>query len=154
MTGALAAVADQLKLTLETLTGIRRVYLDPPEQVNEWPACLIYHDTGDWRMISADGGSGRPTIGGMHTFIVSVATPRKDLKRDVAELEPFNDTVIQKLFGSGLGTRFNDTVVGLGNVWNRSQTPQVRHSMVEGDWAVNTLAIRFEVDVSVEQEVA
>lgn len=153
-TTVLNDVEEGIKDALETqVSSVRRFYTDPPETVNEYPACLVWHESGSWQR-STHMSDGHGSVIGVHTFIAEVAVARKDLKRDMATLRPITDEVVDALWTSANRDRFGGTVIDLGNMMRQSSTPPVRHEKLPNTWAGdNTIGIRFEIDVTVSREV-
>lgn len=154
-TTVLNDVEDEIKDALEAgVDSVRRFYTDPPEMVNEYPALLVWHESGSWQRSAHSSLTEHGSVMGVHTFVAEVAVARKDLKRDMATLRPITDDVVDALWKSANANRFGGTVIDLGNMMRQSSTPPVRHEKVSGTWAGdNTIGIRFEIDVTVEREV-
>lgn len=154
-TTVLNDVEEGIKDALESgVTSVRRFYTNPPSVINEYPACIVYHQSGDWQRSTHSSANGHGSVIGVHTFIAEVAVPHKDLARDIATLRPITDEVVDALWKAANRDRFGGTVIDLGNMMRQSSTPPVRHEKLAGTWAGdNTIGIRFEIDVTVEREV-
>jgi|GEM_PF-4508162 len=154
-TTVLSDVEEGIKSALEDqVTSVRRFYTDPPETVNEYPALLVWHESGSWQRSTHASANGHGSVMGVHTFVAEVAVARKDLKRDMATLRPITDEVVDVLWKAANANKFGGTVTDLGNMMRQSSTPPVRHEKLAGTWAGdNTIGIRFEIDVTVEREV-
>ena len=154
-TTVLNDVEEGIKTALEDqVTSVRRFYTNPPSVINEYPACIVYHQSGDWQRSSHSSTNGHGSVIGVHTFIAEVAVAHKDLARDIATLRPIADEVVDALWKSANANKFGGTVIDLGNMMRQSSVPPIRHEKVSPGWASdNTIAIRFEIDVTVEREV-
>lgn len=62
---SLDAAIDGLRAAVATMTGLTRVYTDPPESLNEFPCAFVVADSGEM----SDSGAGGYSL---HTLAVEV----------------------------------------------------------------------------------
>lgn len=126
----------------------------PPEQLGVFPALVVYPRTGFWRFGSASGSRSREMRWGTHTLAIVLHVDRADLAYDMARALPFTESVPNALLAGFARDRFNQAAVTLGDPTTPGTTPPVRYEMGPSQWGgVDTIAITFSLDVSVEEEI-
>lgn len=76
---SLSTVIANLNTLLGTISGIQRVYSDPPESISEFPAAMSYIKSGEMTLMSA--GLARS----LHTLAVDIYHARQVLPQAVNE---------------------------------------------------------------------
>lgn len=81
----LDGAVDGLRTTLAAMAGLKRVYTDPPESINEFESLIVYARSGEMSALS--GGFGRS----IHTLIAEVVIGRKIMPQAIDAAKPFAD---------------------------------------------------------------
>lgn len=84
-----AAIAG-LRAAVETMPGLTRVYVDPPESINEFPCAFVVADSGEMADNSAGGYS-------LHTLIVEIYHSRTVLAQAVDGAKVWPDRLFAAL---------------------------------------------------------
>jgi hypothetical protein len=87
---ALAAVIDTLRTHVSGLTGMRRVYVNPPESMGEYPCAIVYGLRGSYEANAAGGRA-------LHTIVVEVHHSRQFLPDVVDAVKVWPDRMYTKL---------------------------------------------------------
>ena len=75
---SLTAAVTALTTIAGGLSGVNRVYTDPPESINEFPAAIVYAAHG--QLNSASAGLGR----NLHVIRIDIHASRTQLPQSVA----------------------------------------------------------------------
>jgi hypothetical protein len=90
-------VQDAIESLIDVITGdISALKFAPdyaPGDLNTFPALVVYSDSGEWTKES-------DWKQGLHTLIVEVHFPRKDLPGDLKKVMPYIDSVPDAIFGN------------------------------------------------------
>lgn len=150
MTATLELVCQKLVDELRGMPGLTHAHGTPPEQINEWPALVVYPGNGYWRQSTHSDGN-RPTVMGAHSIFIEVHVPDKAESGDYTRLQPFADEVPRRLFAAFLSDRFDDAITTLGDYRQGGANAAIRYEMAPGNWGgVETRMYRFTFEVSVE----
>jgi hypothetical protein len=87
----LAQAITALETTLATITALKRVYADPPESINEFPAATVYVRRGEMTVVSAGLAKN------LHTLVVDIYHARQELPQAVNESKQWPGAVLAKL---------------------------------------------------------
>lgn len=150
----LVDVLREIRDDLRTLTGLSALPDQPPEQLNEWPALLVYAREGFWRLGTASGATGKPMRWGIHTIRVALHVERgPDLARATAELMPFAERIPHALFAGFYRDRFGGTVVLMGDP-QVNQVAPITYEVGPDIWGgIETLALRCGLQVAAQEEI-
>ena len=124
---ALAAIVT----TVTSVSGLRRVPVNPTETANVFPFAICY----------VLDGSASPFPQGTRTHLLNIAvevyTKRIDLARDIAEINPFVDSIPAALLAeiTGTGSQFSGTLTTF---------EAVNYELIEREYAgVAVIGYRF-----------
>ena len=151
----ITAFLDDVRAELASLPGLRRAYEDVPDSVNEMPGIVVYARSGDWRLDTHGKGDGVFTFLGVHTVVIELYLPRKDLPREMALIEFFADALPVHLLRAFITNRFTQTLLNVGNpdTANNAVAP-IRYRVVGESYAGQQhLNFELEFDVAIQQEV-
>jgi len=128
----LAAACTALRTACNSLTGIRRVYTSPPEEVNEFPGVIVYPMYGELMVPSSGVGKG------MHTIAIDIVQGRQSLPDAVIAAQAWPDQMLSILGG-------NSTLSGSGVIiW------PIRYRTIPMRYGTATLyGVHFEVPVKI-----
>jgi len=87
---SLDAAIDGLRSVVEGVSGITRVYTDPPESLNEFPCAFVVADSGEM----ADSGAGGYSL---HTLVVEVFHSRTIIAQAVDGAKVWPDRLFAAL---------------------------------------------------------
>jgi len=87
---SLDAAIDGLRAAVEGMTGLVRVYTDPPESLNEFPCAFVVADSGEMTDTSAGGYS-------LHTLVVEIFHSRTVLAQAVDGAKVWPDRMFAAL---------------------------------------------------------
>lgn len=99
------AAINALNTVVADIDGLRRVYVDPPESINEFPCAITYIGEGTY------SGGGDVTIG-LHTLILDIYEKRTILPQAVDQAKQWPDKVLAALRAS---LDLTETVSHVGN---------------------------------------
>lgn len=152
--GITAFLAD-VRAELASLPGLRRAYETVPDAVNEQPSIVVYARAGDWRLDTHGKREGVYTFLGVHTVVIELYLPRKDLEREMALVEFFLDMLPVHLFRAFRDDRFTQTLLNVGNPETANNaTAPIRYRVVGESYAGQQhLNLELEFDVAIQQEV-
>lgn len=88
---SLTTAITNINTILSGITGIRRVYADPPESISEFPAAMTYIKSGELTVVSA--GLAR----NMHSLSVDIYHARQVLPQAVNESKVWPGLVLAAL---------------------------------------------------------
>ena len=134
---SLTAAIDGLRVALAAMDDIERIYDDPPEGVNDFPALMVYSRSGELSGISS--GLSR----NLHTLVVDVYESREILPAAIDRSKRWPDAVMAVL-------RADETLGGSVDaiVW------PVRYRSTPMMYGKTTLyGVRFEVTVKIMESV-
>lgn len=132
MADDLQSAVERLAVLARSLTGMRQVPLNPPEQAGAFPFAVAYAWMGDVGLADASW------IVGTHTFRVDVhcaraETPEKALPKLADWITAYNRLVLAD-------PTLNGEVISV---------TRLRYRMLEGYYGgIRTLVLSFEVDVT------
>jgi hypothetical protein len=87
---SLDAAIDGLRAAVATMTGLTRVYTDPPESLNEFPCAFVVADSGEM----SDSGAGGYSL---HTLAVEVFHSRTVIAQAVDGAKVWPDRMFAAL---------------------------------------------------------
>lgn len=87
---SLDAAIDGLRAAVATMTGLTRVYTDPPESLNEFPCAFVVADSGEM----SDSGAGGYSL---HTLAVEVFHSRTVIAQAVDGAKAWPDRMFAAL---------------------------------------------------------
>lgn len=87
---SLDTAIDGLRIRLGTMTGLARVYPDPPESINEFPSLIVYSRDGIMYYTASGGYS-------LHTLVAEVYLARQYLPEVVDAAKPWPDRAFAAL---------------------------------------------------------
>lgn len=144
---SLAAICRYLSANARTLGGVAYAPDAPPDQINDWPAVVVYPASGTHRPYTFGEP---PTSLGTHTLILKVMVPAKDDTVDYARLEPFYDAVPRFLLRAYHRDGWNDLITKLGD----EASAPIRYELGDEQWgSMDVRAITFTVDVQVQEDI-
>lgn len=127
---------------------------DLPEQLNEWPALVIYEDSAAYRMMSHDSDF----FWALHTVRIELHYPREageGQNRAAEVLRPFWSHVARVFFAGFYGSRFAGTVAALGDPLTRGAQAPLRGEWAPGLWGgVATLSMVHLADIAIQERTA
>lgn len=126
---SLDAVIDAMRVHVGNLTGLKRVYDDPPESLNEFPCANVYAGRGTMEANAAGGRS-------FHTVIIDVYESRTVLAEAMDRAKVWPDRMFAELKGA----------TDLHIVWPMNY----RAAAIEYN-AITHYGVRFEVQVKVNE---
>ncbi|MHC4646876.1 MAG: hypothetical protein ACYTBJ_15365 [Planctomycetota bacterium] len=132
---AVAEIVDEL----QTISGIRRVPDDPPENNDQFPFAVVYPLTGLYTQGPA------VLMKGLHSVNIELHVSRKDLPRDFKLIMDLIDEIPYELM-----KLLND-----GGYTNLSTIGEIEYTFGPLSWAgVDTLGVTYTItDVKVEREI-
>lgn len=109
---SLDAAISGLRTRLATMTGLKHVYPDPPESINEWPSLIVYSKDGVMYYTASGGYS-------LHTLVADVFLSRQFLPESVNAAKPWPDRAFAALkadqtLGGAVSHVVWDTAGGVG----------------------------------------
>jgi len=124
---------------LQTISGIRRVPDEPPENNDQFPFAVVYPLTGIYTQGPAQ------LMKGLHSINIELHIARKDLPRDYAQVMDLIDTLPWELM-----KLLND-----GGYSNLATFGEIGYVFGPLSWAgVDTLGVTYTIgDVKVETEI-
>ncbi len=134
---SLTAAITALATVAGGVSGVVRAYSDPPESISEFPAALVYVDSGTLEGVSS--GLSR----NLHTIRIDILSSRQQLPQAVSEARVWPDSVLFRL-------RADETLGGAisGIVW------PVRYTALALQYNNLThYGLRFEVPVKIMEAV-
>jgi hypothetical protein len=116
---------------------------------------LLYPVAGAHRLGTADRGNGYAARVAVHTIRCDLVTPRKHLPDDLQRLQAYADAIPNALFAGFVRDRFNDTVLGLGDLSLRQSLGQstLRMTLADGIWGEGTIGYRYEFEITIEEDI-
>lgn len=87
---SLDAAIDGLRAAVATMSGMARVYTDPPESINEFPCAFVVADSGEMSDTAAGGHS-------LHTLVVEIYHSRQVLAQAVDGAKVWPDRLFAAL---------------------------------------------------------
>lgn len=105
---ALSDVIDQYVTAFGGMTGMQRVYADPPEALAEFPCALVYVASGELTV----GGHGAQAI---HVINLEIHHSRQILPEAVDAAKVWPERVVKELHTEMLADRFGGYVAAV--VW-------------------------------------
>lgn len=84
------AAINGLNAVIATITGLKRVYADPPEAISEFPSALTYIGSGEMYAAASGGHS-------LHTLVVEIYHGRQIMAQAVNEAKVWPDRVYAAL---------------------------------------------------------
>lgn len=75
---SLSSAIGGVRTMLGNVSGLTRVYTDPPESISEFPAAIVYSREGEYHGSAAGGHS-------LHTIIIEIYHARQHLPQAVDE---------------------------------------------------------------------
>ncbi len=87
---SLDAAIDGLRGKVSGLTGLKRVFDDPPESISEFPSAIVYSANGEMTATAAGGVS-------LHTLIVEIYHARQVLPQAVDASKVWPDRMFAAL---------------------------------------------------------
>ena len=132
---AVAEIIDEL----QTISGIRRVPDEPPENNDQFPFAVVYPLTGLYTQGPAQ------LMKGLHSVNIELHVARKDLPRDYATVMDLIDTIPWELM-----KLLND-----GGYSNLATIGQIEYTFGPLEWSgVQTLGVTYTIqNVKVETEI-
>lgn len=137
---------------MRSLPGIATSPNVPPEQINEWPAIVVYPTSGYARPSTHSDGE-RETMLGQHTIVIEAHFP---LKGEVDGWAAFLDapTNVQRLVFASYVKDELPGVVTLGDYRQGGASAPLQYTMTASEWGgVQTRAYRFTLDVAIEEGI-
>jgi len=155
MPNSAARIVREIISDLRTLPGLGEAPDTPPDALNgPWPALVCYAESGAVRLNSTRGPHDMPSVWALHTITIRLHVPRKDLGFDVTALMAFVDSVPEAILASFIRDRMGGSVVALGDARSPGASAAIRYEIGNDSWgSVDTLAIRFTIDVTAENAV-
>lgn len=154
---AIAAICTAFAHAVASVAGPATIYDNPPDVLPAWsfPAILIYPGQGSWRIGSYDGGNGVPMREGLHTIILDLHADasNKPLEQTLAVAKPYCDTIPAALFAAYTRDTFGGSVVCLGDPEQTDGYPMRQEFLTMGWGSTETIGVRFQTDVWVEEEI-
>ncbi len=126
---SLDAVIDTMRAHVAALSGLKRVYDDPPESLSEFPCAMVYAARGTMEANAAGGRS-------FHTLYIDVYESRTVLPEAMDRAKVWPDRMYQRL----------KAATDLHIVWPMSY----RAAPIEYN-SVTHYGVRFEVQVKVNE---
>jgi hypothetical protein len=132
---AVAEIVDEL----QTISGIRRVPNDPPENNDQFPFAVVYPLTGGY----VGGATG--VMKGLHSINIELHVARKDLPRDFSVVMGLIDTIPLELM----------SLRNAGGFTKLETFGVIEYTFGPLSWAsVETLGVTYTLtDVKVETEI-
>ena len=90
---SLETIIDTLRTHVENLTGLERVYDDPPEAMNEFPCAIVYAFRGTYEPNAAGGRS-------FHTLVTEIHQSRQVLPEAMDAAKVWPDRFYAELKGA------------------------------------------------------
>jgi hypothetical protein len=87
---SLDTVIDNLRTHMANLTGLARVYTDPPDSMQEFPCAIVNAARGSYELNAAGGRA-------FHTVVVDIHHNRQILPQAVDEAKVWPDRVYAEL---------------------------------------------------------
>lgn len=144
-----AAIVDELR----AVPGLAHAHTAPPEQINEWPALVVYPGNGYARLNTHSDGN-RGTTLAQHTLIIELHVPLKGEPEQYETLLGFADSVPRAVFAAFAGDRMGGTVVSLGDYRQGGASAPLRWEQGASEWGgIQTRVMRFTLDVAVEEGI-
>ena len=153
MARVVAAITDEVR----PISGLSEARDTAVEKASGFPLLMVYPRAGFWRPGTAAGGRGAdnvPMRWGTHAITVAVHVARRDLPFDIQMVMNFADSVPNALLHGYDRDKFAQTVVCLSDPNNRGGTAPITYEFGPGAiGAVDTVALTFSLDVTVEEEI-
>lgn len=129
---ALLDAVNEIIAEIQTISGIRRVPEQPPENNDQFPFAIVYPGTGSYHQAPA------VVMTGLHNVTIELHVSRKDLPRDYSTVMNLIDKIpeeLMKLHNAGgfsdLAT-FGDIEYSFGSmIWAGVDTLGVRYTMTD-----------------------
>lgn len=93
---SLATVVDAVATHVQALTGMKRVYADPPDSMSEFPCAIVYAQSGEMGHRIGKG----LCASGEHVIVVEIHHARQVLPQAVAASQVWPDLLFTQLQGS------------------------------------------------------
>lgn len=135
MSDKLELAIDALNSVVSGIAGLRRVYADPPESINEFPCAMTYIGEGFY------SGGGDVTYG-LHTFILDIYESRQVLPQAVDSAKQWPDKVLAALRAN------KDLSNTVSHVGGRDQFFSYRAQPMEYNANIH-YGVRFRIPVKV-----
>ncbi|MBK8772594.1 MAG: hypothetical protein IPM06_19515 [Rhizobiales bacterium] len=87
---SLDATIDKIRVHVAGLTGLARVYSDPPDSMQEFPCAIVIANRGAYELSAAGGRA-------FHVIVVEIHSARQVLPQAVDEAKVWPDRMYTKL---------------------------------------------------------
>lgn len=151
----LERLLGEIRLSLQTVPALKRVYTDVPDALNMYPSIVVYPAGFACYLGSHSGEGGNPMFWTVHTIRIELHIPRKDLSRDIALAVAFQQHLPAKLYSAFERNEFGGTMVLPGNPQlAQNSVAAIRGSLLDLGWGSDAnIGWRLEFDVTTESEI-
>ena len=132
--------------TVSQLPGLLYTPIRPPEQLNLFPALLVYSNSGSYKLGTHSGGDTKEgSYTGQHIVRVEIHVERRNLPDDLARVRHFGDKVADALVSRHYRDQFDGLV---------ARFVELRYTFQPLDWGDSeTIGWRFNLEVVLHEEV-